>query len=334
MKDFNENVDDESIERTGQGSDRFDEPEPPRSFTQKLGKGLARYSLLIIVGSAAVSITFLHFKGRSLWESLSGTPLPSFWLEEEVVEKDVPDKTQVYDETLSQEKEAQKKRQARPEKITKPYWEGYATSDTATIDVAAQQKDTVPVNPHPPKRRRRLLPVKTPPAVSSVPDTVSVAPLSLFQVVRADRASPGTFVRCVVHGDQEIRSNDRIRLRLEEPITLNGQIIPVNTIVYGDVRLSQNRLQISVQRIGPQLASLSVHDHTYHAGIMLDERNNVVQEATQTTAFRQGNQSANRLPTQVASELGRNLLQQSRRRQQTVFLPDGFPLFIHHQNLQ
>ena len=349
MKDFKDNLDEESIDRAGQGTGRFDESNPPRSFAQKLGKGLARYSLLIIVGSAALSITFLHFKGRSLWESLSGTPLPYFWLEEEVVEKELPDKTQVYDETLAQEEKARKKRQTRSDKITKPHWEGYPKPDTAAMKTTPPKDDTLVVALDTPlvEPRRRL---RQPSAqrtvssstmdsvVASLPDTVSLPPSpGFFQAVRADSASSGNFVRCVVHGDQEVRSNNRIRLRLEEPMTLNKRVIPAHTIVYGEVRLSQNRLQVSVQRIGPQIASLSVHDHTYHAGILLDERNNAVQEATQTTAYRQGhrglgNQSARMLPAQVATELGGNLLQQSRRRQQTIFLPDGFPLFIHHQN--
>ena len=262
-----------------------------------------------------------------------------------MAEKEVPDRTQVYDETMAQEeKEAQKKRQVRSDKITKPYWEGFSESDTSSTEIETQQEDTLLVALDPPlvKPRRRY---QRPSAqetvfngtmdsvIASPPDTTSPPPSpDFFQPVRVDSISSGNFIRCVVHGDQEVRSNDRIRLRLEEPITLNHRVVPAHTLIYGDVRLSQNRLQISVQRIGQQLASLSVHDHTYHNGILLDEPNNAVQEATQTTAYRQGNQSARLLPTQVATELGRNLLQQSRRRQQAIFLPDGFPLFIHHQN--
>ncbi len=345
MKDFNENLDEESIDRGGQDPNRFSEPNPSHSFVQKAWNKIARYSLLIIVGTAALSITLLRFKGHHLWEVLSGTPLPYFWLEEEVVEKEVPDKTQVYDETLAQEeKEAQKKRQDLTDKIAKPHWQGYAKPDTATVNVIPQQEDTLVVALDTPLvkplRRLRRSPVQETASnrvvdsvAASLPDTVSL-PTSpnFFQPVRANSISSGNFIRCVVHGDQEVRSNDRIRLRLEEPMTLNDRVVPAHTLIYGDVRLSQNRLQISVRRIGRQLASLSVHDHTYHAGILLDERNNAVQEATQTTAYRQGNQSARMLPTQVATELGRNLLQQSRRRQQAIFLPDGFPLFIHHQN--
>ena len=59
----------------------------------------------------------------------------------------------------------------------------------------------------------------------------------------------------------------------------------------------------------------------------------MVQEATRETTYRHGRRNLGRLrsgelPTQVASDLARDLLRRVRRKKQTIFLPDGYPLYI------
>jgi hypothetical protein len=138
----------------------------------------------------------------------------------------------------------------------------------------------------------------------------------------------------VVHGDQQVGSSERIALRLEEPIRLDDGFVSAHTLIYGNVQLSQNRLQIQVQRINDKPVLLSVHDHTYHEGILLDDHATVTSDATRRTLYNQGRRSLNRLPGQVATELGRGLLQPRSARGQSVFLPDGFPLYLYHQKPQ
>nr|WKN38705.1 conjugative transposon protein TraM [Tunicatimonas sp. TK19036] len=334
MKDFQEHIDEPN---TTQSENSWEDSKTRQPFLQQIGKLLWRYSLLIIVGIAALSITFLRFQGQSVWDSLRATPLPQFFLEEEITLKELPDKTEVYDQALAEE--SRKRRPHGKDKITKPNWLGHSAPDTVvkSPDTLRLVQDTVISKPKRTitrKKRGNLLPTAKP--VNAVPDKVNLSDSSVtltitsfFQPVRANSPTIDQgFIRCVVDGDQEVKSNDRIRLRLEEPLTLNERTVPAHTLVYGEVRLTQNRLQITIPRIGPQLVSLAVYDHTYHPGLLLHEHLEVVREATQTTAYRQGNRSLSVLPN-VASELGRNLLQHSRRSSPTVFLPDGFPLFIH-----
>ena len=97
MKDFKDNLDEESIDE--KGTDRFASAAPSRTFVQKALQLLSHYSLLVIVGLAALSITVLHFQGKHLLRALQGTPLPTFWLEKAVATSVVPDKTEVYEKS-------------------------------------------------------------------------------------------------------------------------------------------------------------------------------------------------------------------------------------------
>jgi len=134
-----------------------------------------------------------------------------------------------------------------------------------------------------------------------------------------------------VHGGQEISNNQMLTLRLTKDMKVNGQEIPSGTLVYGTVRLAQSRIQVSVSRILQFAVQYRVHDHTYHEGILLDETQNMWEDASQETAYRQGQRSVRELPIDVAVELGRNILQGSKRKQSTAYLPDGYPLYLVNQ---
>ena len=328
MKDFKDNLDEESIDE--KGTDRFASAAPSRTFVQKALQLLSHYSLLVIVGLAALSITVLHFQGKHLLRALQGTPLPTFWLEKAVATSVVPDKTEVYEKVLAEEAKAAW--QKRSKKITKPQWQASYSQPKAQPDTV---QDNVAIPPKPPAKPnvvRKKSPRRKRPVTEPAPPVETV---SFFQPVHAESVSLDSqpFIACVIHGDQQIGNRKRIALRLTEATMVNGKDVPVGALVYGMARLSQDRIQVTVSRIGQQPVSYQVYDHTYHAGILLDERDAVVQDATKETIARRGQRELGRyrtgqLPTDVASDVARNLLQRSRRRKQTVFLPDGYPLYL------
>ncbi len=333
MKDFKDNLDEESIDE--EGIDRFASTTLSRTFVQKAVQVLSRYSLLIIVGLAALSITLLHFQGKYLLQALRGTPLPTFWLEKVMASSVVPDKTEVYQQVLAEEA-----RDAWQDQITKPHWQsGYQKNTEAPSpledSVVVKEEPLAEKSAEPPelpiqkKRKRKHKPVEEPLPVTEL------AP-SFFQPVRAVSDTVGTssnqrFISCVVHGDQEVGNRKRMVLRLTEAATVNDREAPVGTLVYGMARLAQDRIQVSVSRVGTQAVSYQVHDHTYHEGITLDERDEIVQDAAKETAYRQGRRRSGELPTDIASDLARDLLGRARRRQPTIFLPDGYPLYLTGQ---
>ena len=327
MKDFKDNIDEESINEAG--TDRFARTPASQTFAQRVLRMLSRYSLLIIVGLAALSITVLHFQGRYLLQALRGTPLPTFWLERITQAPPVPDKTEVYQKTLAEEaKEAWRK---RTQKVAKPQWQASYRTPAVRQDTVEQQSppaDTLVREPPVEKRIRTRKQQQPVPTEAEVFPPTEEKP-SFFQPVRVASSPTGiTFLSCVVHGDQEVDNRKRMVLRLTETATVRGKEVPAGTLVYGMASLAQNRIQVVISRIGTQAANYRVYDHTYHEGITLDERDEVVQEAAKETAWRQGNRRTREIPTEIASDLARGLLQRTRQRKRSVFLPDGYPLYI------
>ena len=327
MKDFKDNLDEESINEAG--TDRFARTPASQTFAQRVLRMLSRYSLLIIVGLAALSITVLHFQGRYLLQALRGTPLPTFWLERITQAPPVPDKTEVYQKTLAEEaKEAWRK---RTQKVTKPQWQDSYRKPVVNKDTIMQDSTTTNTAQREPPVKKRIRTRKQQqqkPAVAEAFPPTEEKP-SFFQPVRVTGSPSGTaFLSCVVHGDQEVDNRKRIVLRLTEAATVRGKEVPAGTLVYGMTSLAQDRIQVVISRIRVQAVNYRVYDHTYHEGITLDEQDEVVQEAAKETAWRQGNRRTREIPTEIASDLARGLLQRTRQRKRSVFLPDGYPLYI------
>ena len=53
----------------------------------------------------------------------------------------------------------------------------------------------------------------------------------------------------VVNGDQTVRTNDRLELRLKVKMEIGGKVFPKNTPVFGFVTLQPNRVQIKITHI-------------------------------------------------------------------------------------
>jgi hypothetical protein len=338
-------------ENNAEKKNPYENPKPKGhlTFRQKLLRWLGRYSLLIIVGLAALSITFLHFKGRYLLKVLQGTPLPTFFLEKIIVPKQLPDKTQVYEEALKQEEKQLRQKHSLHNKPVKPHWQvSPVTGNTKTI-VQMQVQDTSIIKSKPltytdtvelakpqivkkSKKGKRKPRLSKPASSRQTIATKKEADIDFFQPVKISSLSPeSNFVPCSVHGGQEVSNNQMLTLRLAKDLMVNGQKIPAGTLVYGVVRLAQNRVQVSISRISHYAVNYRVHDHTYHEGVLLDETQNAWKDATRETAYRQGQRSVRDLPIDVAAELGRSILQHSKRKQATVFLPDGYPLYLVNQ---
>lgn len=348
MKEFKDNLDEET---TSEKKNFYEcsRPEGNLTFRQKMLRWLSQYSLLIIVGLAALSITFLHVKGQYILEVLRGTPMPTFFLEQIIAPKPVPDKTKVYEETIKEEEKQQRQKLYVNNKLVKPHWQAtpftentrtltkVESSDTITVkgklltsaDTAKLAKSSIVEKNK--KVKKKPVPQRAVPAKQTPPENKQVD-VDFFQPIKVGTASSGEyFIPCSVHGGQEVSNNQMLTLRLTNDMMVNGQQIPSGTLVYGTVRIAQNRIQVLVSRILQYAVQYQIHDHTYHEGILLDEKQNVWEDAARETAYRQGQRSVRDLPIAVATELGRSVLQNSKRKKSTIYLPDGYPLYLVKQ---
>ena len=64
----------------------------------------------------------------------------------------------------------------------------------------------------------------------------------------------------VVDGDQVVKTNSRIRMRLTETAKINGQWIPKNTIVFGFVSFQPNRTLIEIENVNHHPVNLKAFD--------------------------------------------------------------------------
>lgn len=286
--------------------------------------------MLTVVGLAALSITILHLQGKSLLHAILATPLPSFWLEGLQDPEPLSDKTEVYTASLAEEARRRTFPVASPfgSDQYQPTYRDTTIVETSILDTAQK----VSVAKKALKRRSQTSQEKI------RKDSVAIQPIPtpslLFQSVRAEPpALQARFISCVIHGDQQVTNQTRLVLRLSEPTRVGGKEIPAGTLLYGLALFSQNRLQIQVSQIGPITAPYQVYDHTYQPGIWLDRNNDrsPVVTATQQFLLREGQRQVSRLPLPLIPQMGRGLMQR-RRRHTSVFLPDGFPLFLYPQN--
>ena len=64
----------------------------------------------------------------------------------------------------------------------------------------------------------------------------------------------------VIDGDQVVKANSRIRMRLAETAKIHGQWIPKNTIVYGFVSFQPNRTLVKIENINHHPVDLKAFD--------------------------------------------------------------------------
>ena len=283
----------------------------------------------VFVGLAALLITLLHFQGRTLLQAILATPLPTFWLDGLKDLEPLPDKTEIYTASLAEEADRQ-----RSSMIASPSWASqyYKDNRMDTAIAEAAVTDTTQAVPSSKKTRiRSTQAIGKDTNAQLIPTQSKPVAASIFQTVRADIASsPRQFVSCVVHGDQELRSQARMVFRLTETVRVGKQEVPAGTLIYGMVRLAQNRLQVIISQIGQVPVQYQVYNHTYHEGIWLDRSDgrDPVTDIAQESILREGQRQVGKLPLPVVTQISRSLLQRQRINTTSVFLPEGYPVFI------
>jgi hypothetical protein len=78
------------------------------------------------------------------------------------------------------------------------------------------------------------------------------------KIVASGTTDPEILV--VVDGTQVVRSNSRIRLRLDQDATIDNKSIPKNTLIFGFVSFQPNRVLIEIEHIKHQPTALKAFD--------------------------------------------------------------------------
>ncbi|MCG2462847.1 conjugative transposon protein TraM [Flavobacteriaceae bacterium F89] len=69
-------------------------------------------------------------------------------------------------------------------------------------------------------------------------------------------------IYAVVDGDQVVRANSRLRMRLAQDANINGRTVPKNTLIFGFISFQSNRALIQIENIQHRPTKLKAFDLT------------------------------------------------------------------------
>ncbi|WP_431126170.1 conjugative transposon protein TraM [Flagellimonas flava] len=75
-----------------------------------------------------------------------------------------------------------------------------------------------------------------------------------------DLPSTDAFIVVEVNGEQTIRQNERLELRLAVDAEIGGEVVPRNTLVYGFITFQPNRVLLDITNIEHRKVSLKAYD--------------------------------------------------------------------------
>lgn len=153
---------------------------------------------------------------------------------------------------------------------------------------------------------------------------------------------PDVFFKCVINGEQKVRSGSVVLLRLLEDALVSGVTFPKNLVFAAVAEVGTNRVDLTVDRLGPTRVTAQIYDFNYMPGIMIDPAkkiqkdammagNDLQRQTTQelSTAIDRSASAANSA-VGVGGRIVSTVLSRpkTRSRLRDVLLPDGYPILI------
>ncbi|MBD2769347.1 conjugative transposon protein TraM [Hymenobacter sp. BT664] len=159
---------------------------------------------------------------------------------------------------------------------------------------------------------------------------------------REQQLAPDVFFKCVINGEQKVRTGSVVILRLLEDAVISGVTFPKNMVFAGVATVGANNVTLEVNRLGPTRVQADIYDFNYMPGIMIDPVKRVAREAgmagnelqqqtTQeiSTAIDRSASAANSV-VGVGGRVAASVLSRpkTRTKLRDVLLPDGYPILI------
>ncbi|GAB3309207.1 conjugative transposon protein TraM [Hymenobacter sp. BT175] len=154
--------------------------------------------------------------------------------------------------------------------------------------------------------------------------------------------TPDVFFKCVINGEQKVRTGSVVLLRLQEDAVVSGVTFPKNSVFAGIASVGTNNVMLEVNRLGPTRVAASIYDYNYLPGIMIDPVKRVAKDASLagqdlqqqsmqevSTAIDRSASAANSV-VGVGGRVAMNVLSRpkTRTKLREVLLPDGYPILI------
>ena len=78
--------------------------------------------------------------------------------------------------------------------------------------------------------------------------------------IQKDSVHPPVVIRAIVNGEQRVRAKNRLELRINEDMDINGMHFTRNTLLYGFVSFRANRVFVAIDHIGQHPVRLKAYD--------------------------------------------------------------------------
>ena len=200
--------------------------------------------------------------------------------------------------------------------------------ETDVADTVATDTISQPTVEQPPVRvimKEVYLPADTLEADTLVEEPHSRNPFASARLV----SHHVEYVSAYIYGDQPIGRNTRVKLRLGEPLKIDGRNIPRGTVFTGRASVTDNAIHVVVNRIERYNVSYEVYDYDYSYGIPLERpKNEDMEEAITQSAYRSSSRGVADLPYDIARDVTRAIVNRKQRKQQAIQLNDGHPVFL------
>ncbi|WP_066833970.1 conjugative transposon protein TraM [Rufibacter ruber] len=159
---------------------------------------------------------------------------------------------------------------------------------------------------------------------------------------RQGTLTPDVFYKCVISGEQKIRTGSVVIMRLLEDAVVSGVTFPKNMVFAGIAKVESNRVTVQIERLGPTRVKADIFNFNYMPGIMIDPEKKIAKDTNQgiydaqrqasqelSTAIDRSASAANSV-VGVAGRVAANVVSKPRSRQRLrdVLLPDGYPILI------
>ncbi|WP_171025794.1 conjugative transposon protein TraM [Hymenobacter jeollabukensis] len=159
---------------------------------------------------------------------------------------------------------------------------------------------------------------------------------------REQQLASDVFFKCVINGEQKVRTGSVVILRLLEDAVISGVTFPKNMVFACVATVGTNNVTLEVNRLGPTRVQADIYDFNYMPGIMIDPVKRVAREANMashelqqqttqeiSTAIDRSASAANSV-VGVGGRVAASVLSRpkTRTRLRDVLLPDGYPILI------
>lgn len=295
---------------------------------------LRKYILIIPLGIGLLALLILYFYVRATMQA-SSTPIPRIELEANLENKEPPEKTQLYEEQKREEQRARYHKQEMPaDRLVALDFSRQYLMDKEPDNEAKEDTDTVAMD----KPKKKVVRKRKPNSGIAAERILQEEEEIRFNTIKAEvpeakdeRSETHSFFQAVIDGDQKIRGNTLLKMRLAEPAVINGKAFPPGTRFNGRASLGRQKITVHISRILSSRVDMQVYDYDYSEGIVLNDAKSALDGAIEESTEDGLDDALRDIPYGGIARFGKQVLKRKSSRNKEVILNDGYPIFISQQ---